>query len=82
MTILASTSEYLVEYEARLFTIARGGYVRQGADHSANNPQVCEGLGGRGVTLKAEDGDDLLRVIRSEWRKYRRDVAKINRPFF
>jgi hypothetical protein len=53
-----------------------GGYVREGARHLPTDPQVCAGLGHRGNTLTATDGDDLLRVIRREWAAYRRAAAR------
>lgn len=49
-----------------------GGYVRKGERHTADDKQVCVGLSTRGNTLTAEDGDDLLRVIRTEWAAYRK----------
>jgi hypothetical protein len=52
-----------------------GGYVREGENHTADDKQVCERLNGRGNTLTAEDGDDLLRTIRREWKAYR-ELAK------
>lgn len=39
-----------------------GGYVYEGTN------QVCDGLTRRGPTLSAENGSDLLRVIRHEWK--------------
>lgn len=57
-----------------------GGYIREGATHSASDQQVCAGLSDRGPTLDARDGDDLLRVIRREWKTYRRE-AKNARAF-
>jgi hypothetical protein len=54
-----------------------GGYVREGAQHTADDPQVCAGLGSRGPTLTATDGDDLLRVIRREWAAYSRKAARL-----
>lgn len=53
-----------------------GGYIREGSMHSANDKQVCVGLSSRGNTLRASDGDELLRVIRREWRRYRADAKK------
>jgi hypothetical protein len=49
-----------------------GGYVREGAGHTADDAQVCVGLGSRGDTLTASDGDALLAVIRREWANYRK----------
>ena len=51
-----------------------GGYVRHGCNHSADDPQVCVGLAARGPALEAKDRDELLRVIRREWRRSRRDA--------
>lgn len=42
-----------------------GGYVREG------DSQVCELLAHRGNTLQASDGEGLLKLIRTEWRRYR-----------
>ena len=49
-----------------------GGYVRKGANHTADDQQVCEGLDTRGNTLRATDGDHLLAVIRRNWSIYRK----------
>ena len=54
------------------WTPTNGGYVRKGANHSADDKQVCAGLDTRGVTLAADNGDDLLAVIRREWAAYRK----------
>lgn len=59
-----------VEWE--FFIPANGGYVRLRGRRG--NSQVCQRLGGRGVTLWCEDGASLLTTIRSEWRKYRADA--------
>lgn len=48
-----------------------GGYVHEGVGH-AEDRQACAGLGIRGGTLRAEDGDDLLALVRKEWAKARR----------
>ena len=57
----------------RVFWIpTNGGYVREGAHHTANDRQVCLRLTHRGNTLKAVDADDLLAVIRAEWKVYRK----------
>lgn len=44
------------------------GYVREGSNMG---PQVCDGLVGRGNTLRATP-ETLLTIIRREWRKYRK----------
>ena len=61
------------EQVTRVFwTPTGGGYVREGAQHTANDRQVCASLSGRGNTLIASSGDDLLRTIRREWASYRK----------
>jgi hypothetical protein len=55
-----------------------GGYVREGTLQLPTDPQVCVGLGLLGTALTATDGDDLLRVIRSEWRAHCRAVARLS----
>lgn len=47
------------------------GYVREGSNLG---PQVCDGLVHRGNTLRATP-ESLARVIRREWRKYRRSES-------
>jgi hypothetical protein len=65
------------EAVSRTYWVPRcGGYVREGALHLPTDPQVCAGLGRRGNTLTATDGDDLLRTIRREWAAYRRAAAR------
>lgn len=53
-----------------------GGYVRKGERHSPDDPQVCVGLSNRGSTLTASDGDDLLALIRNEWKSYRKEAMR------
>jgi hypothetical protein len=65
------------ERVSRLFWVPTGGgYVREGALHNSSDPQVCAGLSRKGNCLFADDGDDLLRVIRREWRAYRRAAQR------
>lgn len=47
------------------------GYVREGSNMGS---QVCGGLSHRGATLMATP-DNLLSVIRREWRKYRQSES-------
>jgi len=64
------------EEVTRVFWISMsGGYIREGADHSASNPQVCDGLTKRGYTLEASNANDLLAIIRREWAKSRKVAA-------
>jgi hypothetical protein len=49
------------------YTPYGGGYIRD----SATNNQICEELYSTGSTLWAKDIDDLLRVIRREWKRRR-----------
>lgn len=57
----------------RVFWIpSNGGYVREGARHTANDKQVCVGLSRTGNTLTAADGSDLIATIRREWAAYRK----------
>lgn len=65
------------EYERRFWVPPNGGYVRE---VTAERPgtlgaQVCKGLSNRGVTLWAER-DNLLSVIRNEYRSLKRKEAK------
>lgn len=54
------------------WTPRNGGYIRQGATHSANDPQVCTFANNTGNTLTADDADELLATIRAEWAAYRK----------
>jgi len=47
-----------------------GGYVRDG-----DGRQVCYSLASRGDTLTAATPQELLALIRREWRAMRRDAA-------
>lgn len=49
-----------------------GGYVRLGANHMGDDPQVCRALKRTGETLTARDGAALLATIRREWQARRR----------
>ena len=63
---LTYTDEMTDERVERVFWIPRsGGYVREG------DSQVCNYLDSRGATLEAKDGDQLLSVIRTEWKRRR-----------
>lgn len=53
-----------------------GGYVRKGERHSPDDRQVCAGLSSVGSTLTADDGDELLALIRTEWKSYRKDALR------
>ncbi len=54
------------EVETREFWVpVGGGAVREG------EKQVCDGLALRGATLQAGGPDDLLPLIRREWRRAR-----------
>lgn len=65
------------EPTTRVFWIPRGGgYVREGEHHTADDRQVCNGLERKGNTLRADDGDELLSIIRSEWQVCRREAMK------
>ena len=69
---LIAVDPYTGETATRVFwTPVSGGYVREGSRHSADDRQVCGGLSSRGYTLTASNGDDLLALIRREWRAYR-----------
>ena len=48
-----------------------GGYVREVDRYSLDphGPQVCVGLKRRGNTLIAKSDDDLLDVVRREWKR-------------
>jgi hypothetical protein len=74
---LRAIDPFTGEATTRVFWITHsGGYVREGERHNADDRQVCNGLGHRGPTLTAQDGDDLLRTIRVEWKAYKRDAEK------
>lgn len=61
----------------RVFWIpTSGGYVREGDRHIADDRQVCNGLDRKGSTLMADDGDELLSIIRTEWKVCRREAMK------
>lgn len=63
---------------SRVFwTPTSGGYIREGANHTADDKQVCAALGGRGNTLTAGNIDDLLATIRREWHAYRKLAATL-----
>lgn len=53
---------------------AGGGYVREWDELRKNWRQVCDRLASRGNTLHTRNGelDNLLAIIRSEWRAARR----------
>ena len=53
-----------------------GGYVRIGAGLTADDRQVCKALDTMGQTLTATDGDELLSVIRTEWKAYRKSAVE------
>lgn len=52
-----------------------GGYVREWSGGSWK--QVCYGLSGRGATLRLGSDEDLLAIIRREYRAMRRAEKKI-----
>ena len=53
---------------------AGGGYVREWDTNRKEWTQICEGLATRGNTLYIRNGgmDNLLAVIRHEWKSARR----------
>ena len=50
-----------------------GGHVFHGEDCTA--PQVCERLAPKGITLHVSDPEDLLPLIRREWRKIQSSIT-------
>ena len=74
---LTAIDPWTDEPMTRVFWIpACGGYVREGEHHTADDRQVCNGLERKGNTLRADNGDELLSIIRREWQVYRREAAK------
>lgn len=74
---LTAIDPYTEELRTRVFWVpTRGGYVREGTEHSAEDAQVCAGLSRHGITLTADNSEDLLRTIRVEWALYRREALK------
>lgn len=51
------------------FCPASGGYIRESV---RDYPQVCDQLAHSGSTLYAESGNDLIKIIRREYRSMRR----------
>jgi len=58
------------QIEWEFYTPRGGGYVR------LNGRQVCQRLGGMGVTLWVDDAEKLLNTVRREWRLYRDDARR------
>jgi len=60
-----------------------GGYVREWKAVPFQPPgwdqQVCDRLDGRGNTLWCQP-EELIHVIRSEWRKHRADLKRLDAP--
>ena len=65
---LSYDDEFTGERRTREFWIPRNDglkYVREG------DKQVCEGLCNRGYTLSVREADELLPLIRAEWKRAR-----------
>ena len=57
------------------FCSGEGQYVFEEASH--RRYQVCDGLWHSGATLELPKGMTLAALIRREWRKHRRDMARL-----
>lgn len=70
---LTYTDEFGEERTEHFWCPPGGGYVRRETAHApgALGQQVCERLASRGRTLEVGDPDDLLPLIRREWKAAR-----------
>ena len=62
-------------YTREFFCSGEGKYVFEDASHCRY--QVCKGLWHSGRTLELPKGMTLIALIRREWRKHRRDMARL-----
>lgn len=81
-TVIVETNDEDGLTRTAYFVPRNGGYVRIRTE-SGDNPQVCKGLSGFGSTLECSDPNNLLSLIRREYRRgrdaERRDEARARR---